>query len=503
MLLLFSPVFLFNTISKFWLILFYCIVIIPVILNGAHIYFFNAQITYQAIASILVTSYSEAAEFLHSQLSFLSIVWIIFLIILPLVPIKKLWNYFPAPKTHYGAFITILCVCGIIFLVIGKHKFLKDSQVWITYSNFYQYYKNGKEFSQYLDKIKGVKLDEVYDKDKNINKTLVVLIGESSSKHHWGLYGYHRDTTPNLNKIQNNLFIFKNAVSPTAFTTTSLIKSLFFESIGGYPQFPVISVLQQAGYSVYWVSNQATAEMGVFNYLALMADETQYLNRSGTYDFKYKSYDENLIAALLEILNKKQNQKKVIFLHTIGSHAHYHSRYPMEFQKFNSYGDLIEKPWRTTESFETINSYDNSIYYTDYIIYSLIEKLKKAENSSLLYFSDHGEEVFDVLPFHGRTEDIPSRYMVDIPVLFWLSEDMKQVLKEQSSVWQTRLDKPFMTDILSFMICDILNINIPKTEQDSFNPLNPLYKPYNRIIEKMDYDKIFEGEKGLFEPVVK
>lgn len=502
MLLLFSPAFLLNKFAKCWLLLFYLVVIFPAVLCGVHIYFFDANISYQAIASILVTSVSEAKEFLDSQFSFLGIFWGCFLIFFPLIFLKKIWKFFPADKTNYRAFVIVLALCGISFFCIGKQRFLKDSQVWIVYSSIYEYYKIEKDFSRYLEIMKSVKIDNVCNSDDTINKTLVVLIGESSSRHHWGLYGYFRDTTPRLNKIKDELFIFKNAVNPTPFTHTSLIRSLFFEELGIYQNFPIIPLLQQTGYKVYWVSNQATAELGLFNYLALMSDEKQYLNRSGTHDYKYKSYDENLLEALEEILKQNKNQNKIIFMHTMGSHSHYQSRYPEEFNAFNSSGDLTEKKWRRYDDFNSINCYDNSINYTDFIVSRCIEMLKNEKNSSLLYFSDHGEDVFDVMPYHGRNAEISSRYMVDIPVLFWLSEDMKQILKDRIEYWQTTLERPFMTDILSLMICDLLNIKIPSTAKDSCNPLNPAYKAYERIVEGKNYDVIFSGEKGLLEPVM-
>lgn len=502
-LLLFSPAFLLNTFSKWWLVFFYFIVIFPAVLSGVHIYFFDANISYQAIASILVTSFSEAKEFLDSQFSFLSVIWVLFLIIFPLIFLKKVWKFIPAAKTNYLAFGSALCLCGVIFLSTGQQRFFKDSQVWQVYNSIYLYYKIENDFLRYLDTIKSVKIENAYNVDAGINKTIVILIGESSSRRHWSLYGYYRDTTPRLNKIKEELLIFKNAVSSTPYTTSSLTNSLFFENIGQYQNYPVIPLLQQVGYNVYWISNQATAELGLFNYLALLSDEKQYLNRSGTYNFKYKSYDENLLEALQKILTQNKNQNKIIFLHTMGSHAHYGSRYPEEFAVFNTYDDLTEKKWRKYENFDTINCYDNSIRYTDYIITACIELLKKEKNSLLLYFSDHGEEVFDVLPFHGRGTGIPSRYVVEIPVLLWFSEDMKQLLKEKLVYWKTCVERPFVTDILSLMMCSIANIEIPPNKKDSCNPLSPLYRVYDRIVEGKNFDKIFAGEKGVFEAVTK
>ena len=44
-----------------------------------------------------------------------------------------------------------------------------------------------------------------------------------------------------------------------------------------------------------------------------------------------------------------------------------------------------------------MNSYDNSILFTDYVLNEFIKKLKQQEDakSFLLYTSDHGEDIFD------------------------------------------------------------------------------------------------------------
>ena len=53
---------------------------------------------------------------------------------------------------------------------------------------------------------------------------------------------------------------------------------------------------------------------------------------------------------------------------------------------------------------QTINAYDNGTLYNDYIIRTCIEMVRKQDGmSAMLYFSDHGEEVYDCLKNAGRS----------------------------------------------------------------------------------------------------
>ena len=59
------------------------------------------------------------------------------------------------------------------------------------------------------------------------------------------------------------------------------------------------------------------------------------------------------------------------------------------------------------------------------MVASLIKDFKAANpNGFLVYFSDHGEEVYDTPPrkTQGRNEDNPTRHMYTIPFLLWTSE---------------------------------------------------------------------------------
>ena len=113
--------------------------------------------------------------------------------------------------------------------------------------------------------------------DDSLN--IVLVIGESYIKHHASLYGYYLNTTPLLNREQEdgNLVVFNDVVSPANNTTIVLKNLLCCNDVGSgeawynTPFFPAI--FKRAGYNVLLWDNQLTLDVntsvffGVKNFL--------------------------------------------------------------------------------------------------------------------------------------------------------------------------------------------------------------------------------------------
>lgn len=96
-------------------------------------------------------------------------------------------------------------------------------------------------------------------------------------------------------------------------------------------------------------------------------------------------------------------------------------------------------PGLDDDELEAYNDYDSANVYNDHIIASLIKDYKATDpNGFLLYFSDHGEEVYDTPPHktQGRNEDNPTRHMYTVPFLLWTSEK-----------WQAAHPRDFSQDV--------------------------------------------------------
>lgn len=482
------PAFFASRFSKLWLVLVYPLFMVTAIIVGMHVYYYHTVISAQSLFAIMGTSLAETKEFLQSQLSFESMLFCSALFLLPSFFLYKLLKMPVLPCKHF-VFYVLGGVWVVIYFLVGQHKFLRDNQVWIIYQSYKQYMHISVVAEEYFEKMQQVPIDHVYDDFADTPRTLVVVLGESSNRHHWSLYQYHRETNPLLEKIRDELFIFLNHVSAYATTGENIYSILTFDNYGEYENFPLINILQALGYHVSWLSNQNTTELAHAYYAMLSADVYKSINRGGDQIYLH-SFDENLLQELAKILQLTQHKKKVIFIHTIGSHVNYASRYPSEFEKFVETSDIPKASWRKGKALSYINHYDNSILYTDYVLNEMIEMLRLEKNSALLYLSDHGEEVYDTTNMHGHSNHLVSNYYVDIPMFFWLSDDYKNLVGEEKLLfWKNSLDKTFTSDITELIIADILNLRIENGSRQEDNPFSSLYEKRDRIIYGVNYDE--------------
>lgn len=387
--------------------------------------------------------------------------------------------------------------------IFGSYRFVRDNQAWSMFTSVMAYRHISHSLSAYMEQNRNLTIPGVVDVWENAPRTLVVAIGESSNRHHWGLYGYFRPTTPRLEGLRSELIVFSDAISAYANTTLSVSTALSCARGSGEAEVPLINVFKQAGFETLWISNQSTIDS--FNSIVQRvsgADQCIYLNRGGDQGYSH-AYDERLLPVLKECINKvSQSNKRVIFLHMMGSHVNYASRVPDAFRIFTSKRDIEPRPWRQGKAMEYINDYDNSIAYTDTVLADIIDFLQTVPDTAFLYFSDHGEEVFDTLPQHGHVHKLRSRHYLDIPFFMWLSPGYRHLAgAERVSRWEAACDRPFMNDIAAFIITELGGISLPGDTHAAKNPLSDLYHPAPRRPYGVNYDERYAGDRGLNEPV--
>lgn len=88
----------------------------------------------------------------------------------------------------------------------------------------------------------------------------VLIIGESARAVNMGLYGYPRDTTPELIKQKHQLLLFQNAVAPAPVTIMAVPMAMTADSVNAHDPRKysdnVINISNKAGYDTYWYSRQ-------------------------------------------------------------------------------------------------------------------------------------------------------------------------------------------------------------------------------------------------------
>jgi heptose-I-phosphate ethanolaminephosphotransferase len=255
--------------------------------------------------------------------------------------------------------------------------------------------------------------------------TLVLVIGESTNRMHMQLYGYARPTTPRLVAMRDRLTVFEQAYAARPYTIETLQQVLTFadqEHPDLYLSRPsLMNIMKQAGYHTYWITNQQTLTKRntMLTHFSELMDEQFYLNQQRSQN-SY-SFDEKVLEPLRKVLQDGA-PRRFIVVHLLGTHMRYKYRYPPEAAVFHDGEGLPE--WARGERAEMIDEYDNAVHYNDAVVTSIINNLAAAQTpAALVYFSDHGEDVFDTPPhdFDGRNEARPTPAMYAVPFLFWRS----------------------------------------------------------------------------------
>jgi glucan phosphoethanolaminetransferase (alkaline phosphatase superfamily) len=122
--------------------------------------------------------------------------------------------------------------------------------------------------------------------------------------------------------------------------------------------------------------------------------------------------------------------KKFIVLHTMGSHFDYSDRYPDSFDFFKPSNKTIRTKVNDVKMKHVlVNSYDNSILYSDAVLDSIISMAKGQNNfASVVYISDHGEDLLDdKRNFNYHINALPpSKYITHIPLFIWYSPQVEK-----------------------------------------------------------------------------
>lgn len=137
-----------------------------------------------------------------------------------------------------------------------------------------------------------------------------------------------------------------------------------------------------------------TARNTMLTVFSKQTDKQFYMNQQRTQSAR--EYDSNVLAPFKEVLADPA-PKKFIIVHLLGTHIKYKFRYPDGQGKFDNNIDHVPAGLSNDE-LEAYNDYDSANVYNDHIA-SLIKDYKATDpNGFLLYFSDHGEEVYDTPP---------------------------------------------------------------------------------------------------------
>lgn len=400
------------------------------LINAVALYFINSYgviIDESMIGNVLNTNFEESGSFFSLKL----FIYILFLGILPgIYVIKANIKKVPTKKFIITTSLTVVFLLALAFANAGNWLWIdKNSKTLGGLSMPWSYSVNTSLFYIHKNKKnrKEILLPDATIKDNN-KVVMVLVIGESARRQNFSLYGYGKNTNPLLSEMPN-LFHF-NATSCATYTTAGV--KCILEHTNTDELYEILpNYLYRNDVEVIWrTTNWGEPPIHVKQYLNR---ETLRANCAG----KECNYDEVLLDGLKEQILASKKNKILVILHTSTSHGPaYNGKYPSRFETFKPVCKSVELGDCT--QMELVNAYDNTIVYTDYILYRVIENLKelKQYDSAMIFVSDHGESLGEKnLYMHGMPISIAPKEQYDIPFIVWVSDDSKK-LKPNKEVSQ-------------------------------------------------------------------
>ncbi len=333
------------------------------------------------------------------------------------------------------------------------------------------------------------------------SSNIILIVGESFSKHHSNLYKYQHATNPNLTNELNkhNLYVYKDVITP--FCSTSYVMRDIFtfnnqDSDNYWAETPLFAkFFKENKYHTSFFSNQEVGNQDkniwdTANHF-LVAEQTIKYCYSTTNKLKHK-WDMDLINEYKDRYEHIPMPHLAIF-HLNGQHLGYSDKYPTNEIIFTA-DDYHYRTDLTQTQREMIAHYDNATVYNDKVIANIIE-LYRDKDAIIIYLSDHGEEIHDYRNFIGRTPTANltpeiCKYQFEIPFMIWMSDKYKATHPEVVKQIESSLYKPFMIDDLPHLMLDIAGIDC-----EWFDPTRSLINErYNsnrkRLVSesKIDYD---------------
>lgn len=444
-----SPSFLQTIVRLFVLIflgLFFILEFVSVVQHGER---FNADFLY----ILFGTNKSEAKEYLET---FFNPQYFILTIISLLIVVLSIWGCikYKGGVGKIGCYISL----GVVLLACLStvhNSAIYDDGICAKLQSLYSYQVPEDLRKYYKHPILDFQRD-------SLPQNIILIIGESLTKHHCSLYGYNKPTNPLLSLLRDSssLLVFNNVTSPGTSTVQSFKFFMGTHKVGDnqdwYDGIVIPEVVDIAGYKSHWISNQAGSGMHdnvIRRYAELCSD--YYFNGDVFSGMNKMDYDEDLIPVVKQkILN--DTSKAFTIINLMGNHFRFNRRYPTAYDHFKA----TDYPDRLPSQRQILAEYDNSILYNDSVVYELM-KAYENEEAIVFYFPDHGLDVFytsDDYAAHAKQTPESQKIGKEIPFVIYTTDRFNKRYPLMVERMQESVNNKFCTDDLIYTVMDVMHI---------------------------------------------
>lgn len=311
--------------------------------------------------------------------------------------------------------------------------------------------------------------------------TYVLAIGESCNYEHFSMNGtYFRETTPRLSKMSDAI-LYSDYYSTGCLTMWSVpqivTRATPKEYELNYKEKSIFKPFQECGYKTFFV----VSKMNLLGY-------EKYL--SAGCDSLYNVDSDQRVIDVVDSLS--QEYDRVMFVVEFLGNHHPYFNYTTEY---DVYHPNINSDAKVKSDSLYINAYDNTVLYTDYVLFSMIENLKKQDGEcAFLFVSDHGEGIGTTGGGHGG-DCSPTKIEYHVPLLFWTSEKWQSAYPEKQNALVQHQYRPVNGDNVFYTMCGLANIELGEQYRaDSLDITTTHLKDHPRYILVPDGKNVVEVE---------
>lgn len=415
-----------------------------------YLFFFSIAPTPGMMPIIFGTHSAEIYELVSIKI----ITWILFSVLICMYCIKIF--HIRDSKLPFTRFLSFICIIIVATNIITpKFSFFRSYFPMQYLHNSYMFFMSSN--NDYIKEDISTKYKFIDNSEDDI--VAVLVIGESARYSNFGINGYSRDTTPYLSKY-NDIASFKaRSCSNNTFLSVPCMISRYGENDLDKVdrETSILSILTGLGFNTMWLATQSITKYYKNRPGGSFYEEANFhMIPGGSLVFLPNSDDMQMVPYLEQNINQKG--KHFVVLHSTGSHWRYSLRYPREFAKFQpDSNSALKEDAPSCDKEELLNSYDNSILYTDFFLHSVIEKLKD-KKAFLIYSSDHGESLGEEGRYaHGSHIDAEEQRTV--PFIIWMSDSYKKAYPDKWRATMQATTNEISHDYIFHSILDCIGID--------------------------------------------
>ena len=284
----------------------------------------------------------------------------------------------------------------------------------------------------------------------------VFVLGESSTRSNWHLYGYPRQTTPRMDALYANgeLVRFDDVVGTQPDTVSAL--SLLLTDVQfddrAHGSWTLAEAYRRAGYRCILISNQYSwGDTSSTLYKIFNGCEKRTSPRIEFGEGRH--YDESLVSILEGEFKNSEVRPTIVFLHLAGIHYPVKPEcvHPPEDAHFTDDVDTEFMRQFTPHVRDRLNRYDDGVLYEDKVLGMIVDVLRKRKRPSFMFFmSDHGES-----PRSETWRSYADEDVYELPAILWLSPSYKTMFRDFASSLKTAESRHMQPDEMTYGLLEL------------------------------------------------